>query len=102
MQSLISQNQNAFVPGLSINDNCIIAHEMLNYVRKSRKEANYSMILNLDLNKAYDRVSWDFVKEVLKAIGMPSLWIHLIMECVTIVTYSVIINGESVRLIKPK
>lgn len=60
------------------------------------------MILHLDLNKAYDRVSWNFVEEVLKAIGMPELWIHLIMECVTIVTYSAIINGEPVSLIKPK
>lgn len=92
--------------GRSINDNCIIAHEMLNYVKKSKKGAKYSMILNLDLNKAYDRVRWNFVREVLKVVRLLGMWIHLIMECITSVTYSVtnsiIINGELVGLIKSK
>lgn len=60
------------------------------------------MILNLDLNKAYDRVNWKFVKKVLKVVGLPILWIHLIMECITSVTYLVIINGEPVAQINPK
>lgn len=34
MKHLIGENQNAFVPGQSINDNCNIAHEMLNCVKK--------------------------------------------------------------------
>lgn len=58
------------------------------------------MILNLVLNKAYHKVSWKFVEEVLKAIRLPALWIHLIMECITSITYSVVVNGEPVRLIK--
>ena len=101
MNSLIGPNQNAFVKGRSINDNCMIAHEMLSYVKKARKGANYSVILNLDLNKAYDRVSWSFIKEVLAAFGFPPLWIHLIMECVTIITYSVLVNGEPTGIINP-
>lgn len=75
---------------------------MLNFVKKSKKGAKYSMILNLDLNKAYDRISWSFVTEVLIAIGLPNIWIHLIMECISSVTYSVIVNGEAVGQIKPK
>lgn len=75
---------------------------MLNLVKKSKKGAKYSMILNMDLNKAYDRVSWSFTRKVLITIGLPNLWIHLIMECITYVTYSVIVNEEAINLIKPK
>lgn len=75
---------------------------MLNKVKKAKKDAKYSMILNLDLNKAYDRVRWDFIREVLTSIGFPAKWIHIIMECVSSVTYSVLVNGEPARLITPK
>lgn len=102
MKHLIGENQNAFVPGRSINDNCIIAHEMLSSVKKKKKGDKYSVILNLDLNKAYDRIKWSFVKEVLKSVGLPNLWIHLIMECITSVSYSVIVNGEPIGQITPK
>lgn len=40
--SLIGHFQNAFVLGRSINDNCIIAHEMLSKVKKSKKDAYYN------------------------------------------------------------
>lgn len=57
MKDLIGDFQSAFASGRSINDNCIIAHEMLNYFQKRKKANSFSLILNMDLNKAYDRVS---------------------------------------------
>lgn len=101
MNSLIGQFQNAFVLRRSINDNCVIAHEMLYKVKKSKKNAKYSMILNLDLNKAYDRIRWDFVREVLNEVGFPARWTNIIMECISSVTYSVLVNGEPTRSFTP-
>lgn len=58
--------------------------------------------MNLDLNKACDRVNWIFIEEVLTAIGTPYSWIHLIIECMISVTYTILVNSEATRLIKPK
>lgn len=58
------------------------------------KNANYTFILNLDLNKAYDRISWSFIEKVLKRIGLPITWVHLNMQCITTVTYTILINGK--------
>ena len=101
INSIIGRYQNTFFPGRSINDNCIIAHEMLNKVKRSRKGSTYNMILNLDLNKAYDRVRWEFIRKVLNVVGIPATWIHIIMECVSTVTYSVLVNREPTGMITP-
>lgn len=34
MNHLIGDNQNAFIPIRSIHDNCVIAHEMLSFIKK--------------------------------------------------------------------
>jgi hypothetical protein len=33
------------------------------------------MIIKLDLAKAYDRINWNFLKEILGAFGFESSWI---------------------------
>lgn len=56
MGDLISESQNAFISGRSISDNCLAAHEMLIILKKKGTTENAS-IFNVDLNKAYDRIS---------------------------------------------
>ena len=52
------------------------------------------MALKLDISKAYDRVEWVFLKNILLRLGFQQLWVDLIMECVTSVSYSILVNGE--------
>ncbi|XP_019161231.1 PREDICTED: uncharacterized protein LOC109157845 [Ipomoea nil] len=47
----------------------------------------------VDIRKAYDTVSWDFLKEVLHGFGFPSIFTEWIMECVSTASFSVSING---------
>lgn len=53
------------------------------------------------MSKAYDRVEWSFLEELMRKMGFNERWIHFTMFCVKTVTYSFLINGEPRGLIHP-
>ncbi|KAF7114851.1 hypothetical protein RHSIM_RhsimUnG0075100 [Rhododendron simsii] len=57
--------------------------------------------IKMDLNKAYDRLCWDFLFAVLKKMGFNETWIGWIKECASTVKYSINANGEQVCNIIP-
>ena len=44
--------------------------------------------------KAYDKVEWSFLEGIMKQMGFAERWVNLIMNCVTSVSYSTIVNGK--------
>src|ERR1044072_3960310 len=50
--------------------------------------------LKLDMSKAYDIVKWPFLKSVMQQMGFPENWVNLIMECITTVSFSIMLNGS--------
>ncbi|XP_009105597.2 uncharacterized protein LOC103831468 [Brassica rapa] len=59
------------------------------------------MAVKTDMSKAYDRLEWEFIRLVLERLGFHSRWINWIMECVSTVTYSFLINGSPRGRVKP-
>jgi hypothetical protein len=57
--------------------------------------------IKLDMSKAYDRVEWQFLEEIIKRLGFAEHWISLLMKCVRSVTYSVLVNGNPIGCISP-
>ena len=57
--------------------------------------------LKLDMEKAYDRLEWPFIQQYLEQLGFHTKWIQLIMECITTVFYSLLVNYEPTVLIHP-
>lgn len=96
----ISPLQNAFTEDRSIHDNILIVQEILNVFQKSQNKTGLCA-LKLDTEKAYDRIEWDFLWKCLNSFGFPSQWIVWIRECVTNVSYSIKINGQSSPQFKP-
>ncbi|XP_042958049.1 uncharacterized protein LOC122293560 [Carya illinoinensis] len=102
LPKLISDNQSAFILGRMISDNTIVAYELLHSMqnrRKNHKEAY--MALKLDISKAYDRLEWCFIHQVLQQMGFDREWTDLIMQCIGTVTYSILVNGIPQPTFKP-
>ena len=64
MDQLISPNQSAFIGGRLIQDNIVVTHEVLHALRMSHGIGKDSLVIKLDMSKAYDNlngISWRFV-----------------------------------------
>nr|XP_023920135.1 uncharacterized protein LOC112031661 [Quercus suber] len=97
MDSIITPYQNAFIKGRNISDNILLAHEILDVIRKKRGRRDKFGVLKIDMSKAYDRVNWNILKAVLTIMKFDSKWINWIMECVSSVEYTLLINGSMTR-----
>lgn len=95
LPNLISFNQGAFVPGRKPADNIVIAQELVNSFQRKKGDGNGWMMIKLDLEKAYDKINWSFISQVLQYFNFPSKWINLIMNCISSVQHSLIINGNT-------
>lgn len=85
-----------------VSDNILIAHEIMHSLRTNEKMSTDFMVFKNDMSKAFDRVEWTFLEEILTALGFDSKWISWIMGCVSSVTYSVLINGQPCGFIIPE
>ncbi|PRQ19531.1 putative RNA-directed DNA polymerase [Rosa chinensis] len=94
LPSLISFNQAAFVHDRQIQDNIIVAHEVFHYLKNKRSGIDFDMGLKIDMNKAYDRIEWDFLQAVMLKMGFVASWVNLIMKCLNTVSFSVLLNGK--------
>lgn len=52
------------------------------------------LILKIDFEKAYDKVRWDFLEEVMKGKGFPDKWIKWVMQTVEGGKVCVNVNGQ--------
>ncbi|CAM8889513.1 unnamed protein product [Rhodiola kirilowii] len=81
LPAIISDNQGAFVSGKIISDNIVAAQELIHYINTRGRQRNGYFALKLDISKAYDRVEWDFLEEMMQRLGFPENWISMVMAC---------------------
>ena len=77
LSKMIDPTQVVFVPNRWINENVVLAHEIMHTFKHTGKKKGYPSI-KLDFQKAYDRMEWSFLIEVLKPFGFSSNFTKLI------------------------
>ncbi|KAL3833965.1 hypothetical protein ACJIZ3_008701 [Penstemon smallii] len=102
MNSVISEFQSAFVPSRQITDNVLVAYEIAEFMRHSKRSDISHMAIKLDMCKAYDKVEWPFLRAVMIKLGFDIHFVELIMLCISSVTYSCVLNGNQIGYIVPE
>lgn len=81
----------AFVKDRQITDAILIANELVDHWQNHKKKG---IIVKLDIEKAFDKISWNFLLGMLKLKGYSERWIKWIHACLSTTNFSVILNGR--------
>ncbi|KAL8465080.1 hypothetical protein ACS0TY_034540 [Phlomoides rotata] len=101
LPDLVDKSQSTFVQERAIQDNILIAFELLHSMKNKRKGKTGEMALKIDISKAYDRVDWTYLGCVLRRLGFCQVWVQWMLMCVQTVRYSFKVNDDLVGPISP-
>lgn len=73
-------------------DNIVVAQEVIHSMKRKQKNKKW-MTIKIDLEKAYDRVRWDFIDTSLHAASIPRFFINVVMLVVTNSSMQILWNG---------
>lgn len=90
-KEVIGTDQTGFIKGRNILEGVVILHEVIHELRSKKKKG---LILKIDFEKAYDKVHWDFLEEVMRGKGFPEEWITWAMQTVVDGKVCININGQ--------
>ena len=97
LPNLISKEQTGYVKGKQILDNIILMQEIIHSLKLNRTPR---MLIKLDMSKAFDKISWQYIKEILKAFGFHPTWIHWIHSLISS-SFSILLNGIPTSTFRP-
>ena len=83
LSTLINSDQTGFIPGRYIGENTRLIYDILHYTEEKDIPG---ILLLIDFEKAFDSVSWDFIKKVLDFFNFgPSItkWINTFYKNIT-------------------
>lgn len=101
LPGLVDKAQSAFVAGRAIQDNALIAFEIIHAMKNKRKGRRGDVAVKIDISKAYDRIEWGYLERIMLRLGFSAKWVQWMMMCVRSVNYSVMVNEDLVGPIVP-
>ncbi|XP_039138822.1 uncharacterized protein LOC120276159 [Dioscorea cayenensis subsp. rotundata] len=93
LPKLIGREQVGFVVGRCAFDNIIALQEVVHSLEKDYLHPP-RMLIKIDIEKAYDTVSWNAILATLTKMNFPSSWISWISACLHSTSFSLLINGQ--------
>nr|XP_045087277.1 uncharacterized protein LOC123494868 [Aegilops tauschii subsp. strangulata] len=98
LPKLVGQHQSAFVRGRSLHDNFMLVQCTALRLHSLKSP---SVLLKLDITKAFDTVRWPFLLEVLRRFGFGERWIAWICGLLGTSSTRIKVNGLPGRPILP-
>lgn len=71
-------------------DGIIVAQGAIHSLKNSKHKG---MMIKVDLAKAYDKISWEYIQRILKAYGFDDRWTEWIMSMIATPSMSILLNG---------
>ncbi|KAL6558442.1 hypothetical protein OROMI_018792 [Orobanche minor] len=96
LPSFINSAQSGFIKGRNITDNILTAHEVTHDISQSMTNT----IIKLDMEKAYDRINWNFIFQVMTRFDFSVAWVNFIKSCISNCWFSILVNGQSAGFFK--
>ena len=90
MNNLVSNSQSAFIKTRSIHDNFLYVK---NLARKLHKTKTPTLLLKLDIKKAFDSVRWDYLVDMLQHMGFPAIYRDWVAALLSTASSRVLLNG---------
>ena len=88
LPKLILPSQTAFVKDRLLMENTTLAGELINGYKGSKK-----ITIKVDIAKAFDTLSWDFLFSCLYGLGLPPLFLSWLRACICTTSFMVGYNG---------
>ena len=78
-----------------------MAFETLHHMKTQKAKKSGFMALKLDMSKVYDQVEWRFLRKIMEKIGFGERLVRLVMEYISMVSFSILVNREPKGEITP-
>jgi retron-type reverse transcriptase len=96
LDALVSRNQSTFIKGRCIHDNFRAVWLSCKALHATKTQ---SVLLKIDIAKAFDTVSWTFLLEVLLHMGFGRRWRNWMSLILSSASTKILLNGNACRRI---
>ena len=93
MDKVVSHTQCSFVLGRLSADDILVAQEVIHSMRNKKGKVGF-MAIKVDLEKAYDRLRWEFIRHTLIDVGLPDGLVNIIWHYISTTSMQLVWNGS--------
>jgi hypothetical protein len=91
IHKVIKPTQMAFMPGRHILEGVVVLHEAIHEIKRKKLDG---VLFKIDFKKAYDKVKWPFLQQVLKMKGFDPKWCDFIKQFVQGCSVGIRVNDD--------
>jgi hypothetical protein len=88
---VVRPSQTAFMPGRHILEGVVVLHETIHELHSKKLDG---VLFKIDFEKAYDKVKWPFLQQVLRMKGFNNIWCERIRSFVEKGSVGIKVNDD--------
>ena len=89
--TVVRPTQTAFMPGRHILEGVVVLHETIHELHRKKLDG---VLLKIDFEKAYDKIKWPFLLQVLRMKGFHDSWCKWIQEFISRGSVGIRVNDD--------